>query len=271
VPPRCLPASLPACLLPCAQRQLTPLLCSHEITDNWVPPSDGSTVQYDSDIAGAWSNYLGNGNPVPPDPNIKHFNMSWGQTSLFFLDTRGHRTPGKIVDDIQLQDLFSWLLWTNATGVVFKFILSPVGVTASFYGEITDSWGAYTAQRNQVLDFITQNNMSGVVFLSGDSHFAYSVELGGVGSGVFEFSASPISAFDYTLGGFAPYPADPWAPLAARVDAVRWDTIARKGQVALTGFVDVDTESPEPTITVTFYDGVVLVHTETLNLAQMGG
>jgi alkaline phosphatase D len=97
--------------------------------------------------------------------------------------------------------LKNWLVSKNETAK-FKFILSPIAFTEDFPSTI-DSWGNYLTERDEILEFIRENHIEGVLLLTGDSHFAYASEIngapGGKKGGFLEFSASPISAFDHSF------------------------------------------------------------------------
>jgi alkaline phosphatase D len=50
----------------------------------------------------------------------------------------------------------------------FKFIATSVPLR--FHGR--DSWEGYTTERQELFDFITQNNIKNLIFLSADVHYA---------------------------------------------------------------------------------------------------
>ena len=61
--------------------------------------------------------------------------------------------------------LFQGLLNSTAT---WKFLVS--GVTFNPDCKPSDSWGAFLTERQELLDFISNNNIQNVIVLSGDAH-----------------------------------------------------------------------------------------------------
>jgi alkaline phosphatase D len=86
---------------------------------------------------------------------------------VFILDARSNRETGgaSMLGACQRQWLTDGLLASAAT---WKFVLSPVPLNPGT--KPYDAWGAYPAERQQVLDFIQANGIRNVVFISGDIH-----------------------------------------------------------------------------------------------------
>jgi alkaline phosphatase D len=61
------------------------------------------------------------------------------------------------------------------------------------YGGGSDRWDGYPKERNEILRFIAAKNLRGVVFLSGDLHYA-AISLIPRGKGVKEITAGPLAA-----------------------------------------------------------------------------
>jgi len=253
----------------------------HEVKNNY-PDTLGSNMNrargsFEHAIGDSWQLYIGGGNPIT-QPGKTYFDFDYGDSSFFFADTRVQRSsnalpdgPNKtILGQVQKDYLKSWLLAKNSTSK-FKFLLSPLGWTNDF-PDAHDSWGGYKTERDEILDFIRVNRIEGVVLFSGDSHFAYAVEIGGAPGGIqggfYEFSASPISAFDYTLGGFISETI-PFKPEDKREDRVMFETIGRKGPMSLLGLVRVDTTKAMPEIVVEIYDSTTKIYDVKLELQQL--
>jgi len=67
----------------------------------------------------------------------------------------------------QLQDLKTNLLDAQNAGITWKFIFSPVPIQNLGLYESADRWEGYAAERTELLQFIDQNQIENVVFVSG--------------------------------------------------------------------------------------------------------
>lgn len=102
------------------------------------------------------------------EPTRLYRTFRWGKAvELFLLDTRQYRNPVETTMLGEAQK--SWLLAElAASSARFKFIVSSV----PFSDSRTDKWGEYPEERDEILRFIVENRISGVLFLSGDVHHA---------------------------------------------------------------------------------------------------
>lgn len=95
---------------------------------------------------------------------------AWGKTVEFIiLDCRGERTSEKYISDNQM----NWLLQTlGQSPCHFKLIFNSVPITEMppVWLAKGDRWQGYPEQRDQLLNFITDNSIGNVFFLSGDFH-----------------------------------------------------------------------------------------------------
>jgi alkaline phosphatase D len=174
----------------------------HEIRNNW----DQSIADPYPDAIEAWQNYAGSLNPgnfnVSGQLHTSHyFNFDMGCASFFVSDTRTFRAPNSMEDgpekvmlgDAQLQDLFSWLIEKNNSAI--KFITS--GVPFSDWAPSIDTWQTRQYEKNQIINFILDNRINGVVFLTGDRHWAGVFQ---IRKGIYEFTISPWDAFPGQVG-----------------------------------------------------------------------
>ncbi len=136
-----------------------------------------------------------------PDAGIWH-SIRWGQAEIFMLDNRYQRCqnrveddPGKSmldcwgVEDGQKYWLLSGLLTSDA---VWKFVVS--GSVWNPDSKEKDSWHLYQTEQREILDFIDDNGISGVIVLSADLHSGGGID-DGTHSGVPEMSV-PTTNFD---------------------------------------------------------------------------
>jgi alkaline phosphatase D len=128
-----------------------------------------------------------------------YYKFSVADVDFFMLDSRWGRIPGvTLLGAAQLQWLKDQLLASTAR---FKFIVSPVMV-GDFGTTGADSWRGFTAERSNIFQHITANNIKNVIFLSGDQHWAgaflinYPVfQIGHGIQGFYEIEPTPLSAF----------------------------------------------------------------------------
>lgn len=112
---------------------------------------------------------------LPDTPGV-FFRYSYGQVDFFMLDDRYYRDPdvapqgpGKtMLGARQLEWLQEEL---GSSTAVFKVLVSGGG-WGQGKGETGDSWAAFVDERDKIFDFIRDNEISGVVLLSGDTHVA---------------------------------------------------------------------------------------------------
>jgi len=80
--------------------------------------------------------------------------------------------------------------------------MNSVPITEFPFPYASDRWEGYPAQRAEILSFIDDNLISGVVWLSGDFHFASvgRVSLFGPGSNQTEILAGPGAQFPNLIG-----------------------------------------------------------------------
>ena len=110
---------------------------------------------------------------LPQAPGV-FFRYHYGGVDFFFLDVRYYRDPnaepdlpGKtLLGEAQLQWLRQGLKNSEAP---FKVLISGSGWTKA-KGPGGDSWSSFLHERYTLFEFIRQQDISGVVFVSGDVH-----------------------------------------------------------------------------------------------------
>ena len=155
----------------------------HEVEDNYLPENPLAPIGRK-----AFLDYW----PIrrnPSDPKRIYRSFRWGQAlELFLLDTRQYRDPkkGTMLGEEQKQ----WLLdGLSSSTALLKF----VGTSVVMYGGGSDRWDGFPKERTEILRFIGGKKIRGVVFLSGDLHYA-AVSLIPRGKGVKEITAGPLAA-----------------------------------------------------------------------------
>jgi alkaline phosphatase D len=112
-------------------------------------------------------------------PHGDYQSFSYGQADFFLLDSRSQRDPNKEPDgpdksmldgdnygpDGQLQWLKNLLGASEAT---WKFIFSPVVFNPT--PQKSDTWFSFMRERQEILDFVKEKGIEGVIVISGDLH-----------------------------------------------------------------------------------------------------
>jgi alkaline phosphatase D len=121
--------------------------------------------------------------------------FSYGQADVYMLDLRSQRSPDNVPDgpDKSMLDAtgisndeLTWfensLLTSTAT---WKFVMSSVAFNPET--KPSDNWAAFPTAREQLLDFIRDHHITGVIFVSGDIHSGGAID-DGTNSGLPEVS-----------------------------------------------------------------------------------
>jgi hypothetical protein len=102
--------------------------------------------------------------------------------------------PHSMLGEAQGIALRRWLQESQDAGIAFKFLSSPQpwSRNAPPHGEhCTEGWAGHPIERDALLDWIAEAQITGVVFLSGDLHQCGVFELR---PGLIEVTASPVDA-----------------------------------------------------------------------------
>ncbi|MCC6145819.1 MAG: alkaline phosphatase D family protein [Candidatus Hydrogenedentes bacterium] len=110
---------------------------------------------------------------LPDVPGV-FFKSSYGAVDFFFLDGRYYRDPNDAPDGPDKTylgaDQLAWLkAGLTASTAVFKVIVSGSGFNDG-KGPKGDSWASFLNERNELFNFIRDNEVEGVLLLSGDTH-----------------------------------------------------------------------------------------------------
>jgi alkaline phosphatase D len=120
-----------------------------------------------------------------------HFRQ--GDAEFFMLDSRYHCTKkeGCMLGDPQMQWLQEKLLASTAN---FKFIVCGSQILSE--DPLGENFAKHPFERQQFLDFLSQNKIKGVIFLSGDRHFTELSCLKRPGVyPLYEYTCSPMTSF----------------------------------------------------------------------------
>ncbi|MBN2090045.1 alkaline phosphatase D family protein, partial [candidate division KSB1 bacterium] len=100
------------------------------------------------------------------------FKFSIANVDFFMLDCRFYRTDPNsenlsMLGPVQLNWLLDELKASRAT---FKALASSVPWASGTKGGSLDTWDGYSAERNEIFNYITQNKIEGILLLSADRH-----------------------------------------------------------------------------------------------------
>ncbi len=127
-----------------------------------------------------------------------YYSFQYGSSEFFMLDSRWYRTdpdnqPNSLLGQEQLQWLIQGLQDSKAT---FKFVtlgsqmINPEGTHH-------ERFASYTEEYNTLLS--AASKIENVVFLSGDMHYSTAFKNEDFDRPLYEFSASPLTAFRYKI------------------------------------------------------------------------
>jgi alkaline phosphatase D len=176
----------------------------HEILNDW---DRGASPPYPWARA-AFEAYQGSANPQPIRAAELYYIVRAGDVELFLLDTRSHRSPNEQRDGEQKTmlgaqqkaDLKAWLLGSRAK---FKIIVSSVA-WSDFAAHVEEAWRSFSTERDELFDYIRLHQVSGVVLLSGDEHWAGVIR--NDPWGLYEMSATPVGGYAGLTGRFTLLP-----------------------------------------------------------------
>lgn len=127
------------------------------------------------------------------------FRFEWGDIEFFMLDDRFHRTPNRWANRQEAQMLgpeqLQWLKESlTSSNAAFKVIVNGGQMIQPMV--FFEAFGQFPAEQKSLFDYIAQNDIRGVVFLSGDRHATelLRVQYPGAAYPWTEFTCSPLSA-----------------------------------------------------------------------------
>jgi len=155
----------------------------HEVADNYLPGHPLAMIGRK-----AFLDYWPIRRSVA-EPERIYRSVRWGSAvELFLLDTRQYRDPKRAT--MLGKGQFEWMLDGLARSTAaFKFIATTVPMA----GGGSDRWDGYPKERAQILRFIDEKKLPGVVFLSGDLHCAAITKIPKSG-GLLDITAGPMAA-----------------------------------------------------------------------------
>lgn len=155
----------------------------HEVADDYMPDHPLAPIGRK-----AFLDYWPIRRPVS-EPEQIYRAVRWGRAvDLIVLDPRQYRAQDRstMLGRRQKEWFFDRLANSGAT---FKFVATTVPMA----GGGSDRWDGYPKERDEVLRFIHDKKISGVVFMSADLHYAAVTKIPN-GKGLLDITAGPLAA-----------------------------------------------------------------------------
>jgi alkaline phosphatase D len=136
---------------------------------------------------------------------------SWGDADLFLTDDRWWRSDDHIKDsmdgfpnyekqmlgDQQMEWLKNSLMFSTAT---FKIIV--LGSQALNPVSPFDNWQNFPAEYDEMMSFLKENKINGVLFLTGDRHHSEIIKVNRPGTySLYDITVSPLTSGTHTFSG----------------------------------------------------------------------
>jgi alkaline phosphatase D len=174
---------------------------------DYGPNDSNRSFEFKDITLSAFKTYWANPSWGEPDNPGVYGKFTWGDAAFFMLDDRYHRDESTLNQDAMPEKSvwgarqFSWLKQAllhaqRQRQYEFKFIVTGGQVlqTADRTAR-TETHEHYRREREALFDFIRDNGITGVVFLTGDVHFTglYRRQLGKT-QWVYELTSSPLTS-----------------------------------------------------------------------------
>lgn len=192
-----------------ALKELQPLLSGSHHYATWDdhdfgPNNSDRSFSQKYKALEAFNLYWPNPTSGLPDAPGVFFQFRWSDVDFFMLDNRFHRSPYNEIDSpaktmlgkVQLAWLKDALLYSRAN---FKVIVCGSQMINTF--SKFESFNQFTFEREDLLAFIRANNITGVLFLSGDRHHTELLKLEDKKFyPLYDFTSSPLTSAPHAPG-----------------------------------------------------------------------
>lgn len=204
-------------------REATSLLATwddHEFANDWNPETFDA-AQLDAAVQAFFDHQPVRRDEAAPKKVWKR--LTWGRTAeVFVLDCRSERLPSTRGDSDAIYVSREQMDWLKAgladSAAVFKIIMNSVPIgdfpgAFDFPSARNDRWEGYAAQREEILRFVQDAPVDGVLWLSGDFHLGSMgyVAASGLGSDQVEVLAGPGAQIGNPLATTLGEPQFDWA------------------------------------------------------------
>lgn len=149
------------------------------------------------DVLNIFNTYWGNPKAGHDGNKGVYYRFQWADVDFFVTDGRYHRAPNALKDpnkDYLGREQLDWLKDGLANSrAPFKIII--FGNQAINTGSPFEAFPAYVAEYQELMGFIEQQGVPGVVFMSGDRHHSELLRYESISQyPLYEFTVSPLTA-----------------------------------------------------------------------------
>jgi len=168
---------------PAGYREITRRTPTYAIWDDhdYGPNNSDGTTAGKEDSLRTFKEFWANPAYGEPDNPGVYFAFTRGDVDFILLDSRYYRTPNAAVEDGRKTMLGArQLAWLKERLAGSKAPVKIVGCGSEFQTQTQpDCWSSFLRERNEILAFIEEKGIQGVIFISGDRHFTAAYQVGG--------------------------------------------------------------------------------------------
>ncbi|MDD5151306.1 MAG: alkaline phosphatase D family protein [Flavobacterium sp.] len=185
-------------------KEMQPLLAKTQNFAIWddhdFGPNDSDRSFYNKNLTlevfkDFWANKSYGMSPEQNEGNYSTFN--WGDAQFFLLDDRFFKSPNDrktgartLLGDKQFEWLIDALTYSTAPFKIIYFGGQVITTAARF-----ENYSTYPEEKEKLLKEILDNNIKGVLFLSGDRHFSELSKLDRSGTyPLYDWTVSPLTS-----------------------------------------------------------------------------
>lgn len=178
--------------------------------DHDYGPNDSNwSFEFKDEALKIFRTYWGNPSYGERDHPGVHTKWLWGDAAFILMDDYFYRDDAQLNQDTtdkrmwgrrQLEWLKQSLLAAKELNhYTFKFVGNGTQILQTAVGG--SSHEQYRREREELIQFIAENNITGVVFLTGDVHHSgiYRRKLGANGPWIYEITSSPLAAGSWNV------------------------------------------------------------------------
>lgn len=174
--------------------------------DHDYGPNDSNwSFEYKAEALEIFKTYWGNHTYGEPDNPGVYSKFFWGDAAFFLMDNHYYRDAAG-VDQEKNPDKTQWgrqqMEWLKQSLLAakelnhFRFLFIASGNQMLQTAPFGEPHELYRREREELMEFIVENEIAGVVFLTGDVHHSamYRRQIGKAGQWVYEITSSPLSS-----------------------------------------------------------------------------
>jgi alkaline phosphatase D len=172
---------------------------------DYGPNDSNSSYEYKDEALKIFQAYWGNHSYGERDNPGVYTKFYWSDAAFFLMDNHYHRDAATLNQDLHPEKR-QWgrrqLEWLKQSLIAakelrhFKFLFIATGNQMLQVRQSEESHQEYRREREELLQFIREQEITGVIFLTGDVHHSglYRRQLAKGGPWVYEVTSSPLSS-----------------------------------------------------------------------------